>query len=56
MAACDAQIEDDLNQLPTQLPPEQVGKPVAPRQRPQKQPSFDRKHHLYRISGVGSLF
>ena len=52
IAACDAQIEDYLNQLPTQLSPEQVGEPVAPRQRPQNQPGFDLKHHLYRISGV----
>ena len=52
IAACDAQIEGYLNQLPTQLPPEQMEEPVAPRQRPQNQPSFDLKHHLYRISGV----
>ncbi|OUC13869.1 MAG: IS110 family transposase [Alkalinema sp. CACIAM 70d] len=52
IADCDAQIETYLNQLPTQLPPEQVGEPVASRQRPQNQPSFDLKHHLYRISGV----
>lgn len=52
IAACDAQIEDYLNQLPTQLAPEQLSEPAAPRQRPQNQPSFDLKHHLYRISGV----
>ena len=52
IAACDAQIEDYLNQLPTQVAPEHLAKPVASRQRPQNQPSFDLKHHLYRISGV----
>jgi hypothetical protein len=30
IAACDTQIEDYLNQLPTQLAPEQLGEPAAP--------------------------
>lgn len=52
IAACDAQIEDYLNQLSPQVAAEALGEPAAPRKRQQNQPSFDLKHHLYRISGV----
>jgi transposase len=52
IAACDAQIEDYLNQLPPQVALESLAQPTPSRKRPQNQPSFDLKHHLYRISGV----
>jgi transposase len=52
IAACDAQIEDYLNQASPQVAAEALGEPAAPRKRQQNQPSFDLKHHLYRISGV----
>jgi transposase len=52
IAACDAQIEDYLNQLPTQVPLEQLEPPNTPRKRQQNQPSFDLRYHLHRISGV----
>ncbi len=52
IAACDAQIENYLNQLPTQVSLEQLGQPAVSRKRQQNQPSFDLRHHLYCISGV----
>lgn len=52
IAACDAQIETYLEQLPSPLPPEAQPAPKAPRKSVQNQPSFDLSTHLYRISGV----
>ena len=52
IGACDAQIENYLNQLPTQVSLEQLGQPSVPRKRQQNQPGFDLRYHLHRISGV----
>jgi transposase len=52
ITACDNQIEDYLNQLPTQALTEQLQPPNAPRKRQQNQPNFDLRYHLHRISGV----
>jgi hypothetical protein len=52
IAACDIQIEVYLDQLPPQVVDATLGEPSPPRKRQQNQPSFDLKHHLYRISGV----
>ncbi|MBD1846700.1 IS110 family transposase [Cyanobacteria bacterium FACHB-63] len=52
IVACDVQIEDYLNQLPTQVAEAALAPPTCTRKRRQNQPSFDLKHHLHRISGV----
>lgn len=55
IAACDAQIEQCLNQFSDQVDVEQSPLPAAKRPRkkpPGNAPSFDLRTHLYRISGV----
>nr|WP_242026504.1 transposase [Leptolyngbya sp. FACHB-17] len=52
IAACDAEIERYLNQLPAQESVSSLAPPSRGRKPQQNQPSFDLKHHLHRISGV----
>lgn len=53
IAACDAQIEHYLTQLPSPLALNEQPQPEPTRRKPrQNQPGFDLKTHLHRISGV----